>query len=106
METRDAHSQLSRDILDAQWLVEVLTESPDRPGDVGGVAPQDRKVTEPRTLLSHQEPVDNFPRDQRHEDPRFGRGIQEPDEPHYGVQQVRIQRADIHGPHISMAWRR
>ena len=57
-------------------------------------------------MLSRQKPVDNFPRDQRHEDPRFGRRIQEPDEPHYSVQQVRIQRADIHGPHVSMAWRR
>ena len=103
VETRDAHAQFSRDLLDAKWLVEVLTESLDRSGDVGGVAPQDRQVTEPATLLSHQEPVDNFPRDQRHEHPRFGRGIQEPDEPHYGVQQVRIQWADIDGPHISMA---
>ena len=92
-------------LLDAQWLVEVLTESLDRSGDVGRIAPQDRQVTESATLLSHQEPVDNFPRDQRQEDPRFGRGIQEPDEPHEGVQQVRIQRADIDGPHISMIWR-
>src|SRR5206468_6334258 len=65
-------SDLARESLDAQWLVEVLTESFDRSGDVGGVAPQDRQVTEPATLLSHQEPVDNFPRDQRHKDPRFG----------------------------------
>ena len=89
----------------AQRLVEVLTESLDRSGNVGRVAPQDRQVTEPATLLSHQEPVDDFPRDQRHEDRRFGRGIQEPDEPHDGVQQVHIQRADIDGPHISMVWR-
>src|SRR6266566_5118332 len=47
VQTRYAHSQLSRDILDAQWLVEVLTESLDRSGDGGGVAPQDRQVTEP-----------------------------------------------------------
>jgi hypothetical protein len=40
VETRDAHSQLARDILDAQWLVEVLTESFDRSGDGGGVAPR------------------------------------------------------------------
>jgi hypothetical protein len=73
---------------------------------VGGVAPQESKVTEPGTLLSSQETIDNFPRDQRHEDPRFGRGIQESDEPHEGVQQVHIQRADGDGPHISMAWRR
>ena len=85
VQPRDAHAQLSRKALDAQWLVEVLTQSSDCSGDVGGVAPQDRQVTEPATLLSHQEPIDNFPRDQWHEDPRFGRGIQEPDEPHEGV---------------------
>ncbi len=106
VQTRDAHAQLLREALDAQWLVEVLAESLDRSGDVGGIAPQDRKVTESGTLLSHQEPVENFPRDQRPEDPCFGRGIQEPDEPHEGVQQVPIQQADGDGPHLSMAWRR
>ena len=46
---------------------------------------QDRQVTGPGTLLSHQKPVDNFPRDQRQEDRRFSRGIQEPREPHEGI---------------------
>ena len=63
-------------------------------------------MTEPATLLSHQETIDDFPRDQRHENPRFGRGIQEPDEPHHGVQEAHVQRADSDGPHISRAWRR
>src|SRR6266566_9016466 len=57
-------------------------------------------ATEPTALFSHQKSVDNFPRDQRQEDPCFGRGIQEPGEPHAGVQQVSIQRADVDGPHI------
>src|SRR5438552_683060 len=89
-----------------KWLVEVLTESSDRSGNVGGVAPLKSKVTEPATLLSHQESVYNFPRDQRQEDPRFGRGIQESDEPHEGVQQVPIQWTDVDGSHIVMPWRR
>jgi hypothetical protein len=63
-------------------------------------------VAEPAALLSHEETIDDFPRDQRHEDSRFGGGIQEPDKPHDGVQQVHIQRADGDGPHISRAWRR
>src|SRR2546425_1451455 len=79
---------------------------PDRSGDAGGVAPLKSKVTEPTTLLSQQESIDNFPRDQRQEDPRFGRGIQEPDEPHEGVQQVPIQWTDVDGSHIRMPWRR
>ena len=90
MEPRDAHAQLVREALDAQWLVEVPAELPDCSGDVRGVAPLDRQVTEPATLLSSQEPVDNFPRDQRQEDRRVGRGVQEPREPHEGVQQVPI----------------
>ncbi len=106
MEPRDAHAQLSREALDAQWLVEVSAESPDCSGDVRGVAPLDRQVTEPGSLLSSQESVDNFPRDQRQEDRRVGRGVQEPREPHDGVQQVPIQRADGDGPHISMISRR
>src|SRR5205807_8012352 len=101
-----AHAQLTCELLDAQWLVEILTESIDCSGDVGGVAPLKSKVTESATLLSHQESVDNFPRDQRQEDPRFGRGIQESDEPHEGVQQVPIQWTDVDGSHIGMPWRR
>src|SRR6266568_2240636 len=102
VEHRDAHAQLARHLLDAQWLVEIFTESLDRSGDGGGVAPQDRQVTEPSTLLSSQKPVDNFPRDQRQEDRRFVRGIQEPGDAHHGVQQVPIHRADGYRPHIRM----
>src|SRR5205823_7125481 len=39
LQTRDAHAQLARQLLDAQWLVEVVTESFDRSGDVGGSSP-------------------------------------------------------------------
>jgi hypothetical protein len=39
VEPRDAHAQLARELLDAQGLVEVVTETLHRAGDVGGVAP-------------------------------------------------------------------
>src|SRR5689334_6116033 len=42
MQRRDAHAQFSRELLEGKWLVEVVTESIDRSGDVGGAAPQDR----------------------------------------------------------------
>ena len=106
METRDAHAEFSRDIVDPKRLVELLTKPLDSPDDAVGVATQERNVTKPVTLCSHQQPVDNFPRDQRREDPSFGRGVQEPDEPHYGVQQACIQRAYVHGLHVGMASRR
>jgi len=38
VEHRDAHAQLTCELLDAQGLVEILTESFDRSGDGGGVA--------------------------------------------------------------------
>ena len=79
VESRDAHAQFSRESLDVKWLVKVLTESRDRSGNIRGVAALESKVTEPATLLSHQESVDNFSRDQRQEDPRFGRSFQESD---------------------------
>src|SRR5829696_4284951 len=44
-------------------------------------------------LLSHQEPVDDLPCDQRREEARLGRGVQEPDEPYHGVRQARVQSA-------------
>ena len=94
-----------REVLDAHRLVEVLTQSLDRLGDGGGVAPQDRQVTEPGALPSSQETIDDFPRDQRQEDRRFGRSVQEPCEPHDSVQQMHIQRADVDGPRVSMARR-
>lgn len=37
-------------------------------------------MTEPVTLLAQQQPVDNFPRNQRRQAPRFGWGVYEPDE--------------------------
>ena len=75
-------------------------------GDAVGVATQGRDLTEPAALLSHQEPVDDLPRDQRREEARVGRGVQEPDEPHHGVQQARVQRAHVDGRHGGMAPRR
>ena len=106
VQRRDAHPQLARKLLDAQGPVEISTQALNRLGDAGGIASSDHKVTEPGALRSDQEPVDNFPRDQRQQDPRVGRAIQEPDQPHHGVQQVHIQRADGDGPHISKSWRR
>ena len=72
----------------------------------GVYPPLESQVTESAPLLSQQEPVDNFPHDQRLEDRRFGRGIQELHKPHDGIQQVSIQRADIDGPHLRMISRR
>src|SRR5712692_1547429 len=75
VQTRDAHVEFLCELLDAQRLVEVLTEPLDRCSDVGSVASFHYQMTEPSALLSHQEPIDNFPCKQRHQDLCFGRGI-------------------------------
>src|ERR671912_733452 len=61
---------------------------------------------EPPALLPHKEPVDDPPGPQRREEACFGGGAQEPDEPHHGVQQARIQRAHVDGLHGGMVTRR
>ena len=61
MQPRHAHVQFSCELLDGNWLVEVLAESLDGSGDGGSIAPLKSKVTEPATLLSHQEPVWDVP---------------------------------------------
>src|SRR5215207_624236 len=57
----------SRDILDAQRLVEVFSELLDGLGDVVGGITQGRDVMKPAALCSHQEPVDDLPFQQRRE---------------------------------------
>jgi hypothetical protein len=90
VESRDAHPELSRDVLDPKRPVEVFAKPLQGPGDEVAVAIKDRGVTEPAALLSRKEPVDDLPGHQRREEARFGRGVQEPDEPHHSVQQARI----------------
>src|ERR1700730_11150426 len=58
MQPRHAHVQFSCELLDGNWLVEVLAESLDGSGDGGSIAPLKSKVTEPATLVSHQKAVD------------------------------------------------
>ncbi len=47
----------SRDVLDAQRLVEVFAEPRDGLGNAVGGAPQDREVPEPAALRANQEPT-------------------------------------------------
>ena len=61
-------------------------------------------MTEPVALFSDQQPVDDLPRDQRPQNPRFGRRrVQEPHQAHRGVQQVRVQRAHVKRSHVALA---
>jgi hypothetical protein len=73
-------------------LIEVFPQPLDGLGDAVGGASQGRNLTEPATLRSHQEPVDDLPPDQRREEARFGRGVQQPDQSQHRVEQARLQR--------------
>jgi hypothetical protein len=95
VEARNAHAQLVREVLDVQWLVEVLAQSGNGSGDFGGVPPQDRQVAEAVPLLSYEETIDDFPHNQWQQDRHFGRSIQDSDKTHGRVEQITIQQTDI-----------
>jgi hypothetical protein len=106
VEARYAHPELARDVLDAQRPVEIFAQPLQSSRDAVAVAAQGSDVMEPAALLSHKEPVYDLPRHQRREEARLGRGVQEPDETHHGVQQARVHRAHVDGLHGGMAPRR
>ena len=57
VQARHAHPQLPRQALHPQRLVKLPAEPLDRCRDAVGVAAQERQVTEPVSLLSHQQQV-------------------------------------------------
>src|ERR1700709_384980 len=69
VKARDAHPELPRQAVDPQRLVELPAEPLDGFRDAVGLAAQERQVTEPVSLFSHQQPVAYPPRDQRPQDP-------------------------------------
>jgi len=62
-------------------------------------------LSDPVALAARQEPVDDLPLDERPEHGCVGRGIEEANQPHNGVQQVRVQRAHVDGRHREIASR-
>ena len=101
VKARDAHPHLPRQAVDPQRLVELPAQPLDGFRDAIGGAAQERQVTEPVSLFSHQQPVDDLPRDQRPHNPHFARRVQEPHEAHRGIQQVCVERAHVHRPHLA-----
>ena len=71
------------------------------------VAAEDRDLTESVALLPRKEPEGDLPGYERPEEACLIRGrVQEPDEAHHGVQQARVQRAHLEGPHGGVLSRR
>ena len=103
METGDAHAQVACKLLDAQRPIIIAAETRSIALAMWAVWPSaSARWRSRRTLFSRQEPVEDLTRDQRHEDSRCGRGVQEPDQAQDGVLQVHIQRADGDGPLVSL----
>src|SRR5215218_553570 len=100
VKARDAHPQLPGDVFDPERPVEVFAEPLQGPSDAVAVAAEDRDLTEPAALLPFEEPKDDLPGDERPEEASLlGGRVQEPDETHHGIQEARVQRAYVEGPH-------
>jgi len=98
VKARDAHPQFLREACRSVAADRSPCGAARRlPRCVRGAA-EERQVTEPASLLSHQQPVDDLPRDQRPQDARLGRPVHEPRQAHRGIQEVRVQRAHVDRP--------
>ena len=106
VESGNAHAQLARDVGDPQRAVELPAQPFDGATDAMAVVADHRDAAQPLTLLSQQKAMNDLPRHERREDPRFVcRGIEQADESHDGVQQARVERAGIDSPNARMSSR-
>src|SRR5579883_2409586 len=67
-------------------------------GNMVVVALLNRHVPKSAALLSLQQPIDNFPHDQRLKNWCFVRFIQEPNKAHHGIEQTGIQWMNVNSP--------
>src|SRR5580704_11777335 len=65
MESRDAHANLSRNVLDAQWLGEILTQFLDGSDHAMSVSSNRGEMAHAMSLFADQQTIDNFPNSQR-----------------------------------------
>jgi hypothetical protein len=75
VKARNAHAKLSCNAFNPDRLVKVFAKSIDGFGDVVGVATQNSNLTQPSTLLSQEEAINDFPLNQGCENMCFRRGI-------------------------------
>ena len=95
---------LSQNTVVSRWLVTPIASVGS--GDMRRVSTPNCQVTEAIPLFSHQKPIDNLTRDQRHQHLRFARAILQAHQPHNSIQQIDIHRADIDSTDIALAWQR
>ena len=97
MESRDAHANLSRDVFDAQWLGEILTQFLDGSDDAMSVSSNRGEMAHAMTLFADQQAIDNFPNNQRTKYPILFGHLKQPYQAQAGIEQIRIKRADGNG---------
>ncbi len=62
-----------------------------------------RDLPQPGPLLSHREPVRDFAEDERAEHAELLGRLDEPNDPHHGVEQARIEPVHGHGSRTARA---
>src|SRR5580704_1052359 len=65
MESRDAHANLSRDVFDAQWLGEILTQFFDGSDYAMSVSSNRGEMAHAISLFADKQAIDNFPNNER-----------------------------------------
>ena len=97
MESRDAHANLSRDVFDAQWLGEILTQFIDGFDYAMSLSSNRGEMAHAMCLFADEQAIDNFPNNQGTKYPILLGHLKQPYQAQAGIQQIRIKRADGNG---------
>src|ERR1700752_8100 len=97
METRTAHAVFSRDVFDAQWLGEILTQFLDGSDDAMSLSPNRGEMAHAMTLFADQQAIDNFPNNQRTKYLILLGHLKQPRQAQAGIEQIRVRRTDGNG---------
>ncbi|MNV29440.1 hypothetical protein D3C71_1206670 [compost metagenome] len=95
MQRRHAQVYFLGQIIDAQRLFVVAVEPLDRLTDAMALTVGDSDFIQPMALLAAQQPIENFPTDQRREHGDVFRRVEQTCQAQYGVEHRGIQPFDI-----------
>ena len=97
MESRDAHANLSRDVFDAQWFGEILTQFLDGSDYAMSLSSNRGEMAHAMSLFAEKQAIDNFPNNQRTKYPILLGHLKQPYQAQAGIEQIRIKHADGNG---------
>jgi hypothetical protein len=96
-ESRDARANLSRDVFDAQWLGEILTQFIDGFDYAMSLSSNRGEMAYAMCLFADEQAIDNSPNNQGTKYPILLGRLKQPYQAQAGIQQIRIKRADGNG---------